>query len=203
MSEVNEEIWKPIKEYETLYEISNFGNVRSLSKLVNVSNQYNAKSTRIVEGKNLKLIYNGMYYVVGLSKNSKVKQFFVHRLVAENFIVNSNNYPCVNHINGNKKDNRVENLEWCTKKYNTMIAWKDGLIKMPKGKENKMFGRYGVNANKSKPVYQFDLDMNFIKKWNSQKDIERELGYKQSCISICALGKSKSSYGYIWRFNYE
>lgn len=198
-----DEIWKPIKDYEGLYEISNCGNIRSLSKIVNVSNQYNAKSTRIVKARNLKPIYNGMYYVVGLSKKSKIKQFFIHRLVAEAFIENNNNYNCVNHINGNKKDNRVENLEWCTKEYNTSVAWKDGLIKISKGRDNKMFGRYGANANKSKPIYQFDLDMNFIKKWDSQKDVERELGYKQNCISNCALGRSKSSYGYKWRLSYE
>lgn len=195
--------WKPIKDYEGIYEVSNDGKVRSLNKEVNVSNQYGAKAKRIIKGKMLKKVFNGMYYVVGLSNKNKIKQCLVHRLVAEAFIDNPNRYNCVNHIDGNKLNNNVVNLEWCTKEYNTKVAWEDGLVKIPKGRENKMYGRYGKNANKSKPIYQFDLNGSFIKKWDSQKDVERELGFRQNCISNCALGRSKSSYGYVWRLNYE
>ena len=195
--------WKPIKGFDGIYEVSNNGKVRSLDKEVNVSNQYGAKAKRIIKGRMLKQIFNGMYYVVVLSNNNKVKQYFIHRLVAETFIENPNHYNCVNHIDCNKLNNNVENLEWCTKEYNTSVAWKGGQIKIPKGKNNKMYGKCGKNANKSKPIYQYDLNGNFIKKWDSQKDVERELGYKQNCISNCALRRSKSSYGYIWRLNYE
>jgi len=195
--------WKPIKDFEGIYEVSNDGRVRSLDKKVNVSNQYGAKAKRIIKGRELKQIFNGMYYVVGLSNNNKMKQYFVHRLVAETFIDNPNNYNCVNHIDCNKLNNNVNNLEWCSKEYNTSVAWKDGQINIPKGKNNKMYGKYGKDANKSKPIYQYDLQGNFIKKWDSQKDVERELGFRQNCISNCALGRSKSSYGYVWRLNYE
>lgn len=195
--------WKPIKDYEDSYKISNDGQIRSIDKYVNTSNQYNAKSKRLIKGKLLHPIFNGQYYVVGLSKKSNCKQFFIHRLVAQAFIENKDNLPCINHKNGNKLDNRVKNLEWCTQAYNTKDAWKNGLINIPKGSKNKMYGKYSENANASKIVYQYDKNMNFIKKWNCQKDIERELGYKQSCISNCIIGNSKSSYGYIWRLEYE
>ena len=197
------EEWKQIKEYENLYEISNTGKIRSIDKIVNVSNQYGAKAKRVIKGRMLKQTFNGQYYVVGLYKNNQMKQHFIHRLEAQTFIENKNNFTCINHKNGNKLDNRIENLEWCTKSYNTIDAWKNGLIKIPKGNKNKMYGKFGKKANASKSVYQYDKNMNFIKKWNCQKDIERELGYKQSCISNCIIGNSKSSHGYIWRLKYE
>lgn len=192
---MNIEIWKPIKEYELLYEISNTGKIKSLSREVNSKNN----SKRIVKGKNIKAIDNGSYYVVGLSKNGKTKQHYVHRLVAETYISNKDNLPVVNHINGNKLDNRVENLEWCSIEYNVKDAWKNDLMYIPKGKKNKMYGRYGKKANKSKVIYQYDLQGNLIKKWDCQRDVERELGFSEKCISNCALGNQQTAYGYIWK----
>ena len=70
---------------------------------------------------------------------------------------------------------------------------------IPKGKENKMYGRYGKKANKSKVIYQYDLQGNLIKKWDCQRDVERELGFSEKCISNCALGNQQTAYGYIWK----
>lgn len=95
------EIWKPIKNYENLYLISNKGNVKSLIK--NKILKYN--------------LWNG-YPVVQLSKNKERHTFQIHRLVAEAFIPNPNNYPFVNHKNENSKDFNIRNLEWCTQKMN-------------------------------------------------------------------------------------
>lgn len=110
-----EEIWKDIKGYEGRYQISNFGRVKSLiyhkEKIMNI---YNFRRDG-EKGKG--------YWRVRLIKNSSYKYFFVHRLVAEAFIPNSNNYTTVNHINGIKTDNRVENLEWCSLKENIQKAW--------------------------------------------------------------------------------
>lgn len=100
------EIWKPIKEYEGLYEVSSFGNVRSIKR-----NTTNGKIMKLQKTKT-------GYYRVGLCKNNKVKCYSVHRLVAQAFIPNLNNLPQVNHKNECKTNNNVENLEWCTMLYN-------------------------------------------------------------------------------------
>ena len=105
------EIWRDIKDYEGLYQVSNFGRVRSL----------NYNKTGEIKIMKLKKTRDG-YLRVGLRKNGKQKWISIHRLVAEAFIPNPLNLPCVNHkIEGEegKKINTVENLEWCTYKYNT------------------------------------------------------------------------------------
>lgn len=96
------EIWKDIKGYEGLYQISNFGNVKSVKKKII------RKPSSIPKG----------YLRIGLFKGGKTKFFYPHRLVAEAFIPNPNNLPCINHKDNNTKNNRMENLEWCTYKYN-------------------------------------------------------------------------------------
>lgn len=110
------EIWKNIPNYEGIYEISSFGKIK------------NTKS-----GKILKLIKNHRGYLkTNLSKNGKLKTVFPHRLVAESFIENPNNLPQVNHKDGNKENNYVFNLEFCTEKHNMQHAVKNGLIKTKK-----------------------------------------------------------------------
>ena len=119
------EEWRDIKGYEGYYQISNIGKVKSLAR--RVSNGYG-----IVEKKAMLLMPNELangYYQVTLYKDKTRKSFQVHRLVADAFVSNEDNYPQVNHKNGNKQDNRAENLEWCDNSMNQLHAWKTGLQK--------------------------------------------------------------------------
>ena len=104
----NKEIWIDIKEYEGLYQVSNFGNIKSLR------NSHGNNREKILKPKLDRYGYN----CVSLYKFKKHKNKTVHRLVAQAFIENPNNLPQINHINEVKTDNRVNNLEWCTNKYN-------------------------------------------------------------------------------------
>lgn len=115
------EIWQDIKEYEGLYQVSNLGRIKRLSKPRRNYN-INTKSygIAILPDKIVKPQLNQYgYYRIGLTKNSKRTHHSVHRLVAEAFILNPDNLPCINHKDENKQNNCVDNLEWCTRKYNS------------------------------------------------------------------------------------
>jgi hypothetical protein len=117
------EIWKDIEGYESLYQVSNLGRVKSLERVVGCGN----KMIRVNE-KIRKLNPNGNGYLnLLLHKEGVKKAFRVHRLVAEAFIPNPNNLPEVNHKDGDKLNNTVDNLEWCTKSHNETHARKTGL----------------------------------------------------------------------------
>ena len=111
------EIWKNIKNYEGLYQISNLGNIKSLIKNKILKPYINKK--------------NGYAYI-GLHKNKNIKVIRIHRLVAINFIPNPNNFPIVNHKNGVRNDNRVENLEWCTQRYNIIYSLNKKILQYDK-----------------------------------------------------------------------
>jgi hypothetical protein len=122
-------IWKDIPEYEGLYQVSNFGEVKSLSKPRNVFNSCYIAKERILKP----ALNDKGYKVVVLTKNKKHKTFRVHRLVALAFINNYESKPQVNHIDGNKLNNNIENLEWCTNGENEKHAYKLGLKKINEG----------------------------------------------------------------------
>jgi hypothetical protein len=113
---IDKEEWRDIKGYEGKYQVSNLGNVKSL--------QYKRLGKERIL---IPYISNRGYYTVALSMNSKKAVRTIHRLVAETFVENIEDLPMVNHIDGNKKNNRADNLEWCTQKHNIRHAWENGL----------------------------------------------------------------------------
>ena len=115
------EVWKDIKDYEGLYQVSNLGRIKSVDRIIKrkKNGDYFQKG-RIL---NLQIAKNG-YYICKLSYQNKKPSKNVHKLVAEAFISNPNNYPCINHKDENKLNNNVNNLEWCTCKYNNNYGTK-------------------------------------------------------------------------------
>ena len=174
----SKEEWKAIQGYEGIYEVSNFGKVRSLPRY----KRGNFDSKVFIEGKTIKQVKNNRgYYIVQLSKNNKVKNFSVHRLVAEAFIPNPNNFPQVNHKDEDKSNNRVSNLEWMTLKRNINYGTRNKRMALTKGKN----------------VKAFDDDGNFIMWFCSMAVAEKITGI--SDISRCTLGKTEHAGGYVWK----
>ena len=176
-----QEIWKDIPDYEGLYQISNLGNVKSLS-FGNLNSEKLLKSSPT----------NCGYYKVQLYKNHHAKMHYVHRLVASSFIPNPNNKPQINHIDGDKSNNRALNLEWVSAKENTKHATNIGLRKPP------MAGRTGANNPNSKPILQYSLSGIFVAEWSSTAEASRALSIPKHAISCCLCGKNKSGYNYMW-----
>lgn len=174
------EEWKDIVGYEGLYQVSNLGRIKSLGRYVN-----NNGGLEYREGKIMKSAKNNNDYLfIGLWKDGIRKNHTIHRLVAQAFIDNPNNFPEINHKDEDKTNNRVENLEWCNSKYNCN------------------YGTHNERMVKShlKPILQFSKDGEFIRRWESGTQVKRELGFNQSNITKCLKGKKKTCGGYVWGY---
>ena len=117
------EIWKDIPEYEELYEISNLGRVKSKTRKTKFGRGWKVYESQILKPQEDK---DG-YFRIALSKDGKKRRFFIHRLVMMSFVDNSLNLPVVNHIDGNKQNNKLNNLEWVTRSENDLHAFRIGL----------------------------------------------------------------------------
>lgn len=183
---LNEE-WKNIKGYENLYQVSNYGRIKSLKK-------HSIFNNRTYPTKILKCHINTKKYLdVELCRCNKSHRYRIHRLVAEHFIPNLEKKPQVNHIDGNKQNNRIDNLEWCTNGENGKHAWDNNL-------RTKNFGK---NNHISKKILQYTPDKKLIKEWDCIKDISRTLGYNYGYIISCCQRKYKLGHNFIWRYKEE
>lgn len=175
------EEWRDIKGYEGLYQVSNEGRVKSVDRVIETPNNIrNYKSKILVQTEK----WCG-YYEVSLYKNGKREHKSIHRLVAEAFIPNPQNKQCVDHINGIRNDNKVENLRWCTQQENNSFEL---AVEHQKN-----------NPAKSKQVYQYTLDGNLVAIYPSTMEAERN-GFYNTLISRCCLGKQETHKGYRWSY---
>ena len=147
---------RDVKGYEGLYAVTSCGKIWSYQKK-----------------KFLKPWDNGVgYLLVNLFKDRERKFYLIHRLVADAYLPNPNNLPEVDHIDGNKMHNYLNNLQWITKRDN-------------------------VRKSKNKPILQYSLDGEFIREWECAADVGIEA---RANIVYCLTGKTKTAYGYIWKF---
>ena len=172
MNEYNNEKWKKVKQYPN-YEISDNGRVKSILRSIIM------KQNKVAT-----------YFAVGLTNKNGYKTFRTHRLVAEYFVKGKSNINnVVNHIDGNKENNKFDNLEWTTSGKNQEHAYRLNL-RVP-----YFLGKKGKDNPSSKPIYQYDLNFNFIRKWDSMADASRHIGIASTNIlDSCKKGWSCGNY---------
>jgi hypothetical protein len=178
------EIWKDVVGYEGYYKVSNYGNIKSVTRTIKQKNG----RLRTWEEKKMKWFLDDSGYPrIALAKHSRYKKHKVHRLVAEAFIPNPNNYPQVNHIDSNRENFNVDNLEWCTAKQNVDHCKKSGRRhKQKTGFENKL----------SRPVVAINISTGERTVFGSQKLASEILGLHQTHVNGCVTGRCLSTGGY-------
>lgn len=188
MSRLVEE-WRPIKDYEGLYEVSDWGNVRSLDHIVYQKNKKKVCETHY-KGRLLKFIIGAKnYYRVALCKNNKVKKYFVHQLVARAFIPNPEKKVYIDHLDGDPTNNCITNLKWCTHKENN---------NNPVTLERLSLAKIGYVNREVKPVARCDENWVVLEIYPSMKDARRN-GF---CNVHHAIYKSQTHIhnGFKWKF---
>lgn len=164
------ELWRDVNGYEGKYMVSNLGRVKAIN--------YKRRGIEKV----LSPVPNTYgYYQVYLYNNGKRKTYTVHRLVAEAFIPNPGDLPSINH-KSSKTDNSVDNLEWCTVKY------------------NNNYGIRKTGGGTPKPVYQYTLSGELVKEWDSVCSVERDTGFSNPSISRACRGIKNTYKGYVWTY---
>ena len=186
---MDDEIWRAIKGYEGLYEVSNLGRVKSLERVA-----WNGKGYHILKEKILKpkKCRNGYLYA-SLSRNGERKEYTIHRLVLSTFNpVEKMDKLDVNHLDEDKTNNNLSNLEWCTRSYNNNFGTHNARVaETLRGKSN---------TRKSIPIVQLALDGKYIRSYKSATDAARECGGSNSGIINCCKGNRKSHKGFKWMY---
>lgn len=182
----SEEIWKAVVGYEGLYEVSSYGRVRSLDRIVECVKNGKPHTFR-VKGVVMKQCQRkDKYMSIVFWIHNKPKTFLIHRLVAEAFISNPDNLPMINHKDEDKTNNHVDNLEWCTSQYNLTY--------------NNL--HYRSKANRRKAVIQMTLDDKIVAEYEGAREAARQTGFGQGNISCACRGEIKylNAYGYHWKY---
>ena len=194
-------MFKEIKGTNGAYSCDKFGNIKSNSRLC-----WNGTGYYMLKEKILKPYTNNKgYLVVDLRINNKTKKCLVHRIVAETFIPNPNNYPIINHKDNNPLNNNIENLEWCTYSYNLEYCYNqnrrietEARIKAQKLPSTWLYKKIG----------QYDLNGDFIKSFESLTEAAKSIYNKEhrnlnsikTNISSCCNNKAKSAYHFKWKY---
>lgn len=182
------EQWDDIEGFEGRYQVSSFGNVRSL----NFHRQHHCRLLK-------PYVTTCGYLAIILRVEGRKITLYVHRLVAKSFLSNPDNLPEIDHIDTDKKNNRIDNLRWVSHKenQNNPISRE----KMIRNNVKTGLGRIGRMHPRSKPVLQCDKSGNVIKEWESLNLAATTLGLSQGNIHCCCTGKGKHSCGgYVWKF---
>lgn len=179
---IEHEIWKDIPWYEWRYRVSNIGNIISM-----INNHWDKRTLL------LKTTKSYWYLRINLLK----RYTSIHRIVAKVFIPNPENKPFVNHKNWIKDDNRAENLEWCTSSENLIHAYNVLWRKKPM----TWLWKFWISHPRAQWVIQISKEWNFIKKWDSIMDAQRQLWIHQTNITQCCKWRYKSAWWYVWKYN--
>lgn len=177
-----QEIWKDIIGYEGLYQVSNLGGVKSLPRPHKFVHGYYLTKEKFLSPRVCGT--QREYLSVALQRDGKCKQIKIHRLVAQAFIPNPNNFKEVNHIDENKGNNKADNLEWCTRSYNV---------------------NYGSRIEKQrkaliKPVVAYSKDYEFVKEFDSLVDASKFAKVDITNISRACKKEGRISGGYLWKY---
>jgi len=185
------EIWRDIELWEGMYQISTFGNIKSLSRQIWGGRSYRTSKEIILKRK----LNEFGYCIVMLQKDYKFKMNKVHRLSGLAFLHNLENKKDINHGDGVRDNNFLYNLEWATRSENKLHGFRIGMTKPT------CLGRFGKDHAGSKPIFKINLNNGtVIERYEALMDASRKCSIDFSQISACALGKRKQAGGYKWKY---
>ena len=194
------EIWKSVVGYEGLYEISSLGRVKRLARVAvdSLGRKRPYKDKILVN----RIGKQTGYPCVNLSKNGKVSTLNIHKLIADAFIPNPDNLPCINHKDENRANSVLSNLERCSYKYNMMYGTaperrRKSQQEFYKNNSRKPSGLYGTST----VVYQYTLDGELVNIFHGgATEVEEKLGFGADGVGGCCRHKNHSAYGFVWRY---